>query len=105
MIPWRELRRADVPGGDAPLVLAERAGEYVIRLGAGTLMSSRAHGSEEALAERAADGLAHLGQAGDGFFYHGHSVHSASDTEYGWPSPSDHNAAASASVRSSSQAQ
>jgi spermidine synthase len=58
MIPWRELARAEVPGGDAPLVLAERGGEYVIRLGAVTLMGSRAHGSEEALAERALAGLA-----------------------------------------------
>ena len=48
----------NVPGEDATLVLAQRGDEYVIRLGAVTLMSSRAHGSEEALAERTCEHIA-----------------------------------------------
>jgi spermidine synthase len=51
MIPWQELDRATVPGGGAPLVLTRRGSEFVIRLGTEMLMGSRAHGSEEALAE------------------------------------------------------
>ena len=53
MIPWQELHRANVPGAEMPLVLAQRGDEFVIRVGAVALMSSRAHGSEEVLAERA----------------------------------------------------
>jgi len=53
MIPWERLDAADVPGESQPLVLWRRGGEYVIRVGAVALMSSTAHGSEEALAERA----------------------------------------------------
>src|ERR1051326_6829961 len=53
MIPWRELDRANVPGEPMPLVLSQRGAEFVIRVGGHTLMGSRAHGSEEALAERA----------------------------------------------------
>jgi spermidine synthase len=53
MIPWVELGRAAIPGEDRPLVLARRGGEYVIRIGPTALMGSRAHGSEEALAELA----------------------------------------------------
>ena len=52
MIPWRELSRTTVPGEAAPLVLSQRDTEFVIRIGPHTLMSSTAHGSEEALAER-----------------------------------------------------
>ncbi len=50
MIPWRRLGegRAD---GSGTLVLAERDGEYSIRVGGQELMSSRAHGSEEAMAQ------------------------------------------------------
>jgi spermidine synthase len=58
MIPWQELRRVNVPGEDTPLTLAQRGDEFVIRLGAVTLMSSRAHGSEEVLAERAGECIA-----------------------------------------------
>ncbi len=58
MIPWREIARAAVPGEEAPLVLAQRDREFVIRVGARALMSSAAHGSEEALAERALAALA-----------------------------------------------
>jgi spermidine synthase len=53
LIPWRELDRASVPRQSAPLVLLQRGAEFVIRLGPLALMSSRAHGSEEALAELA----------------------------------------------------
>ncbi len=53
MIPWQLLGRAAVPGNAAPLTLHERGGEFVIRIGATALMSSMAHGSEEALAELA----------------------------------------------------
>lgn len=53
MIPWRELARAEIAGEKAPLVLAQRDTEFAIRVGAASLMSSLAHGSEEALAERA----------------------------------------------------
>ncbi len=53
MIPWKELGRATIPGESSPLILAQRDTEYVIRIGAHALMSSRAHGSEEALAELA----------------------------------------------------
>ncbi len=51
MIPWRELDRAEVPGGGAPLLLMQRGPEFVIRLGTLALMGSDAHGSEEALAD------------------------------------------------------
>lgn len=50
MLPWRTIDRAPAPGGDE-LVLSERNGEYSIRVGGVELMSSRAHGSEDALAQ------------------------------------------------------
>ena len=53
MIPWLEIDRAAVPGQKAPLVLSRHEREFVIRIGPHALMSSAAHGSEEALAERA----------------------------------------------------
>lgn len=53
MLPWIELGRADVRGEREPLVLLQRGEEFVIRLGTNALMSSAAHGSEEALAELA----------------------------------------------------
>jgi spermidine synthase len=53
MIPWRELGRATVPGETAPLVLSQHEAEFVIRVGSHALMSSRAHGTEEILAELA----------------------------------------------------
>lgn len=49
MLPWRIIDRAQAPGGDE-LVLSERNGEFSIRVGGVELMSSRAHGSEDALA-------------------------------------------------------
>ncbi|MCC6653251.1 MAG: hypothetical protein IT348_19020 [Candidatus Eisenbacteria bacterium] len=62
MLPWVELGRATVPGEADALVLLQRGTEYVIRLGTSALMSSTAHGSEEALAELA---CAPFGSYGD----------------------------------------
>ena len=53
MIPWREIGRAVVAGEAAPLILLQHDREFVIRIGPLALMSSAAHGSEEALAELA----------------------------------------------------
>jgi spermidine synthase len=50
MIPWSLLGRTATPGGDE-LTLMQRSGEYVIFAGGKPLMSSRMHGSEEALAD------------------------------------------------------
>jgi spermidine synthase len=47
--PWETVDRARAPDG-AELVLARRGDEWVIRAAGRILMSSRAHGSEEALA-------------------------------------------------------
>lgn len=53
MIPWELLDSAEVPGGSATMSLYARGKEFSIRLNGGELMNSRAHGSEEALAELA----------------------------------------------------
>lgn len=50
MIPLELLGRAATPGGDE-MTLVRRSGEYVILAAGKPLMSSRMHGSEEALAE------------------------------------------------------
>jgi spermidine synthase len=47
--PWEIVDRGRAPGG-AELTLARRGGEWAVRAGGHVLMSSRAHGSEEALA-------------------------------------------------------
>lgn len=53
MQPWEIVdREAAAPGG-VELVLARRGDEWVVRAGGQVLMSSRQHGSEEALAELA----------------------------------------------------
>ena len=49
MKPWELLGQACTPEGD-DLTLMRRSGEYVILANGRTLMSSRMHGSEEALA-------------------------------------------------------
>lgn len=49
MKPWIDIGQAQTPGGD-DIRLTEHDGEYVINVNGKTLMSSRAHGSEEALA-------------------------------------------------------
>lgn len=56
MIPWENLDRAPAPGG-AELTLHRRGAEYVIRVGRADLMSSRQHGSEDALATLGCAGL------------------------------------------------
>ena len=50
MQPWETIDRARAPDG-AELVLARRGDEWVVRAGGHVLMSSRAHRSEETLAE------------------------------------------------------
>jgi spermidine synthase len=50
--PWEILEKAAAPDG-TELVLARRDDEWVIRYGGKVLMSSRQHGSEDALAELA----------------------------------------------------
>ena len=50
MVPWQPLDTAPLPGG-GELILYHRDGEYMIRCDGLELMSSRAHGSEETLAE------------------------------------------------------
>ncbi len=52
MKPWETIDRARVPDG-TELVLAHRDGEWVVRYAGRVLMSSRQHGSEDALAELA----------------------------------------------------
>jgi spermidine synthase len=54
--PWEIVDRKPAPDG-AELVLARRDDEWVVRVGGRVLMSSRAHGSEEALAAIALKGL------------------------------------------------
>lgn len=52
MQPWRAIDRATAPDG-TELVLARRGAEWVVRAAGRVLMSSRVHGSEEALATTA----------------------------------------------------
>ncbi|HSD22289.1 MAG TPA: hypothetical protein VLC54_19725, partial [Anaeromyxobacter sp.] len=52
MIPWETVDRARAPDG-AELVLARRGDEWAVRAAGHVLMTSRAHGSEEALAAKA----------------------------------------------------
>ena len=54
MIPWELLETAQIPGSGGELQLYRRNTEYSICIrGGGVLMSSRAHGSEDALGELA----------------------------------------------------
>jgi spermidine synthase len=57
MTPWTLIDSARVPRGAGPLGLYQRGTEYSIRIGGRELMNSRAHGSEEALAELACQRL------------------------------------------------
>ena len=50
MIPWIQLGKAIVPGGDGELRLMQRGAEFAIMLNRAELMNSRRAGSEEALA-------------------------------------------------------
>jgi spermidine synthase len=64
MIPWEHLDTAQIPGTDDELQLSLRDGEYTIGIvGGGMLMSSRAHDSEDALAEQTCRRLADRQQA------------------------------------------
>jgi len=54
--PWILLETAAVPGG-GELTLWQHVRDFAIRVGRDELMSSRAHGSEEALASRAYERL------------------------------------------------
>lgn len=51
MIPWEEIERAEIPGGEEEVILRKRGPEFSIRIAATELMNSRIHGSEDALAE------------------------------------------------------
>ncbi|MBL1275921.1 MAG: hypothetical protein COB30_007525 [Ectothiorhodospiraceae bacterium] len=51
MRPWELLDTTTVPGDKSVLRLYRRGDEYSIKIGNSELMSSRVHGSEEALAE------------------------------------------------------
>jgi len=53
MKPWIQLGQTSTPDGDAMSLTVHDNDEYVILVNGQTLMSSRAHGSEEALAARA----------------------------------------------------
>jgi spermidine synthase len=60
MIPWQLLDTAQVPGESEALRLYRRGGEFSIRVDGTELMNSRAHGSEEAMAEIACARIAPL---------------------------------------------
>jgi len=49
--PWNLLDSGPVPGENGELRLYQRGDEYVIKVNTAALMSSRMHGSEDALAE------------------------------------------------------
>jgi len=53
MIPWKQLASAKVPGEGGVLCLHQRGHEFSVRVDRAELMNSRAHGSEEALADLA----------------------------------------------------
>lgn len=56
--PWRLIDRAQVPNQPDVMELVQRGEEFVLRVGGRELMSSRMHGSEDALADLACDQLA-----------------------------------------------
>jgi len=59
MIPWKLLDTAQIPGNGGELQLYQRNSEFsIIVAGGGVLMSTRAHGSEDALAELACGKIA-----------------------------------------------
>jgi spermidine synthase len=59
MKPWEVVARAPAPDG-GEFVLHHRDGEFVIRVHGQELMSSRVHGSEEAMARLGCAGLSHV---------------------------------------------
>jgi spermidine synthase len=56
MLPWETVDRVRAPDG-VELQLARRGAEWAVRAGGRVLMSSRAHGAEEALAALALRGI------------------------------------------------
>ncbi|MFC1549611.1 spermidine synthase [Nitrospirota bacterium] len=58
MIPWELLDSAQVPESGEEITLYRRGEEFSIRVDGAELMNSRAHGSEEALAEMACKRIA-----------------------------------------------
>jgi spermidine synthase len=71
VIPWETIERAAAPDG-AELVLARHGDEWAVRAAGRVLMTSRLHGSEEALAALALERLARpravlIGGLGMGF--------------------------------------
>ena len=58
MLRWELLDRALVPGSDRELLLYRRGQDYAIRVAGLALMTSRVHGSEEALATMACSPIA-----------------------------------------------
>jgi spermidine synthase len=59
MIPWKLLDTAQIPGAGGELQLYQRNSEFsIIIVGGGVLMSTRTHGSEDALAELACSKIA-----------------------------------------------
>jgi spermidine synthase len=59
MTPWKLLDRAQMPESGEELRLYQRGWEFSIRVDSHELMNSRAHGSEDALAELACVRIAH----------------------------------------------
>lgn len=57
MLPWTLLDTATIPGDDGEMRLHQRGNEYSIRVDNYELMSSREHGSEDALASLALERL------------------------------------------------
>ncbi len=57
MIPWKQLDSTDIPNDGGQLHLYQRDDEFSIRIDNCELMNSRAHGSEEKLAELGCAGL------------------------------------------------
>ena len=57
MIPWEFIGSARLPAGGEELRLYRRGGEFSIRVAGGELMNSRAHESEDALAELGCAGI------------------------------------------------
>ena len=63
MRPWESIDQESVPDDDGTIYLIARGSEFVIHVDGRELMSNRMHGSEDALAELAADRLERLEDA------------------------------------------
>ncbi|MBE0599227.1 MAG: hypothetical protein IH614_18445 [Desulfuromonadales bacterium] len=60
MIPWKLIDTAQIPGNGGELQLLQRDDEFSISIvGGGVLMNTRAHGSEDALAELVCSKIRH----------------------------------------------